>query len=162
MNTARALFSGLTSPVPATEWEIVKRRPVSFTPGSGLNFTSHRQYVYGGGKVSSGSASKKLYDYMVKKGITGYVINDDDISVNTMDYSQDASVWDINGYIRVKKSDLDGFSGDLDSTLRLIGATKGERSLRKKNTSGKLVEGKEEYVDIPVSRTINSRGFIDS
>ena len=162
MNTARAMFSGLTSPVGVADLEVVKRRPVSFTSGSGINFTAHRQYAYGGRKVTSGSASNKLLDYMRNKRVHGFVINDDDISVNRMDYAQDAHVWDINGYVRVKKSDLEGFSGDLDSALKVIGATeyKTKHKIGQHNGTPKYEEVK--YIDIPVSRTIDSRGFSDS
>lgn len=162
MNTARAMFSGLTSPVGVADLEVVKRRPVSFTSGSGINFTAHRQYVYGGRSISAGSASNKLLNYMRNKRVHGYVINDDDISVNRMDYAQDAHIWDINGYVRVKKSDLEGFDGNLDSALKLIGATeyKTKRKIGQHNGTPKYEDVK--YIDIPVSRTIDSRGFSDS
>lgn len=162
MNTAIAMFSGLTSPVGVADLEVVKRRPVSFTSGSGINFTAHRQYVYGGRSVSAGSASNKLLDFMRKKRVHGYVINDDDISVNRMDYAQDAHIWDINGYVRVKKSDLEGFSGNLDSTLKLIGATEYKTKHKIGQHNGTPRYEDVEYIDIPVSRTIDSRGFSDS
>ena len=146
MNTARALFSGLTSPVGIADFEIIKRNPVSFTSGSGLNFTAHRQYAYGGREITSGSASNKLLNYMRQKRLQGYVVYD---------------VWDINGYVRVKKEDLDGFDGDLNQALKLIGATE-YKVTHNAGTKNKPRKEKIVYVDIPVSRTIDSRGYSDS
>lgn len=162
MNTARALLSGLTIPVGIADAEVIKRRPISFTSGSGINFTAHRQYAYGGRTITSGSASNKLLDYMRNKRISGYVVYDDDISVNRMDYAQDAHVWDINGYVRVKKSDLKGFNGNLDNALKLIGATEYKTQHKVGQYHGKPKTEDVEYIDIPVSRTIDSRGFSDS
>lgn len=162
MNTARALLSGLTTPVSIAEAEVIKRRPVSFTSGSGINFTAHRQYAYGGRTLTDGSVSNKLLNYMRNKRISGYVVYDDDISVNKMDYAQDAHVWDINGYVRVKKSDLEGFGKNLDTALKKIGATEYKTEYKVGQYHGKPKKESVEYIDIPVSRTIDSRGFSDS
>lgn len=162
MNTARALLSGLTPQTGVTDIESVKRRPVSFTSGSGINFTAHRQYVYGGKSLTSGSASNRLLNYMRNKRIHGSVVHEDDISVNRMDYDQNAHVWDINGYVRVKKEDLDGFNGNLNQALKLIGATEYKTDQLVGTKKGIKQYKPITYIDIPVSRTIDSRGFADS
>lgn len=162
MNTARALFSGLTAPVSIMEQEVVKRSPVTFSVNGGLNFTAHRQYIYGGATITNGSLSNRLRKYMAKHNISGYVVHQDDMSVNMMDYAQDARVWDINGYVRVKANDFKNFGGNIDKAMSEIGAIKGSREITKLNSSGKKRPVTEEYYDIPTSRTIDSRGFSDS
>jgi hypothetical protein len=61
---------------------------------------------------------------MAEKGVSGYMVNEDDVSVNMMDYAEGAHVWDINGYVRVKYDDISGFNGNVDDALKLIGASK--------------------------------------
>lgn len=167
--TARALLSAGTSPENISQLEKTKRSPVTFTPNSGLNFTQHRQYVYGGRSLSNGSISNRLLKYLQKKHVKGYLENQDDISINHMYYSDNAAVWDINGYVRILKTDLDGFKKEekngekaLNSALSAIGAVHGTRKkyTGSKNGNAKYID--EEYYDIPISRTIDSRGYTDS
>lgn len=167
--TARTLLSAGTSPENISQLEKTKRNPVTFTPNSGLNFTQHRQYVYGGRSLSNGSISNRLLKYLQKNHVKGYLEHQDDISINHMYYSDNAAVWDINGYVRILKTDLDDFkkyekNGEkaLNSALSAIGAVHGTRKkyTGSKNGSAKYVD--EEYYDIPISRTIDSRGYTDS
>lgn len=162
MNTARALFSGLTTPVSIAEQEVVKRRPVTFSSNGGLNFTAQRHFTYAGRNMTNGSISNRLRNYMAKHNVTGYVVHDDDMSVNMMYYADDARLWDINGYVRVKADDLKGFDGDLQNALKNIGAIKGTRKLQIGTSRGMKKYKDEDYYDIPVSRTIDSRGYSDS
>ena len=165
MMTARALLSGQTALDVMNDTEDTKgtkRRSVSFSTGSGIDFTQHRQYTYGRREMTDGSVTNRLRKYMAKKGVSGYIVNDDDISVNLMDYSEDAHLWDINGYVRVKYSDISGFDGGLDKALSLIGATKKNINVKKGSKQGTYKYEPETFVDIPISRTIDSRGFSDS
>lgn len=164
MIAARALLSGQTALDTMQDTEDAKgtkRRSVSFSSGSNINFTTHRQYVYGGKKMTSGSVTNRLRKYMANNGVSGYIVNDDDISVNFMDYSNDAHMWDINGYARVKYDDIKDCAG-VDQALKLIGATKKQIKVKTGTKQGRYDYKTETYVDIPISRTIDSRGFSDS
>ena len=98
---------------------------------------------------------------MAKNGISGHIVNEDDVSVNMMDYSNNAHVWDINGYARVKYDDISGFK-NVDNALKLIGASKKTVSVLKGTKQGVKQYENVTYVDIPISRTIDSRAFSDS
>lgn len=164
MIAARALLSGQTALDTMQDTEDAKgtkRRSVSFSSGSNVNFTTHRQYVYGGKKMTSGSVTNRLRKYMANNGVSGYIVNDDDISVNFMDYSDDAHMWDINGYARVKYDDIKDCAG-VDQALKLIGATKKQIKVKTGTKQGRYDYKTETYVYIPISRTIDSRGFSDS
>lgn len=165
MMTARALLSGQTALDVLNDTDDVKgvkRRSVSFSTGSGIDFTQHRQYTYGRRELTDNSVTNRLRRHMAKKGISGYIVNDDDISVNLMDYSEDGHLWDINGYVRVKYSDISDFDGNLDNALKYIGATKKNINVKKQTSRGSYKYEPETFVDIPISRTIDSRGFSDS
>ncbi len=159
---ARLLLSNGVLPENVDNYSKMKRSPMSFSEGSGLNFTSHRQYVYAGKRISNGSLSNRLKKYMAKNHVRGYMTDVDNISVNNMWYSDTGSKWDINGYVKVKKSDLEGFGEKLDNALKLIGASEVTETVMKRATSKSIVEKNETFVIIPVTRTIDSKVLSDS
>jgi hypothetical protein len=106
---------------------------------------------------------------MARNHVSGYIVNQDNISVNNMQYADNASVWDINGYVMVKKSELEGFNSEgsgkkdrLDKALSLIGASEVSRTILKKPTKAGAIQKEEKFVIIPVTRTIDSKIYTDS
>lgn len=158
--TALAIAAGYTSPEQAGDMESIKRKPVSFGKDSNLTLTSQRQIAYGNANLTKGSASTKLLAYMKEKGIKGHIVNEDNLSVNRKELFDGVSNWDVNVTVRIKKSDLAGFNGNLDAAIKEAGGTSSVENA-KGTSNGSIKYGGSEYVYLPVTRTVDSHTWTD-
>jgi hypothetical protein len=170
--TAVALAANLNPEEPVNDIENgVKRRPISFnSTGHPLYLTRQRQYAYLGMDPGSKNGTDKLYKYLVKNNIQGYMASND-VSVNRMPYGNRSSL-DINFNIRIKRSDLAKFEeeneGSFDKIMETVGASfvtaPGQRISNTDNgeDAGKLVWDNIEYIDIPCTRHIDSTKLTDA
>lgn len=139
-----------------------KRLPIMFEPDGELQLTRQRQTAYAGFKLSNNSITNQLYRYLANHGIEGYIPNRD-VTVNRM-ISENGNVWDINFTGRFKKEDLVKFRGSGSEQFYKAMANAGARYVTKSGkkiiadgteNNGKLQWGDIEYIDIPLTRTID-------
>lgn len=171
--TAFSLAAGFSSPQQLNSIQNEKGYKVQFSPGSGLNLTYDRFAAYGN-RILKNHQTNEIYDYLVKNHISGY-INDENISVSTQ-IGRDNG-FDINFTMRIPISYMNNFyksksfnsREDYLKYLGKAGATftdKDGKVLKnegKKNTTSKdLVYKNIEYIDLPVTRTVESNFIIDN
>lgn len=163
--TALALAADLADPESINDIQSGhKRLPIMFEPDGNLNLTRQREAAYAGVSLTKGSITNQLYKYLSDHGIEGFIPNRD-VTVNRMPYGN-YGVWDINFTGRFKKQDLAKFKGAGSNEFYNAIANAGGRYVTK---GGKVIEAEEgddkgkikwsdiEYIDLPVSRTIDER-----
>ncbi len=163
--TALALAADLADPEAINDIQSNhKRLPIMFEPDGNLNLTRQREAAYAGLSLTSGSITNQLYKYLSDHGIEGFIPNRD-VSVNRMPYGN-YGVWDINFTGRFKKQDLAKFRGAGSTEFYDAIARAGGRYV---TTGGKVIVAEDgddkgkikwsdiEYIDLPVSRTIDER-----
>lgn len=163
--TALALAADLADPEAINDIQSGhKRLPIMFEPDGNLNLTRQREAAYAGVSLTKGSITNQLYKYLSDHGIEGFIPNRD-VTVNRMPYG-DYGVWDINFTGRFRKQDLAKFKGAGSDEFYNAIANAGGRYV---TNGGKVIEAEEgddkgkikwadiEYVDLPVSRTIDER-----
>jgi hypothetical protein len=105
----------------------------------------------------------ELQEYLDKNHIGGYVPYGLP-TVSYKDYAPGASVFDINSTVRIKADSLKGLGKNDNDRLNILK----ENGAVFVDTQGKVISGGKilwssiQYVDLPVSRTIDSKGYVDS
>lgn len=158
--TTRALFAGLTKDEAVADIEGIKRAHVQFGPRENLTLTRIRQHKYAGVSLKNNG----LQEYLDKNHVSGYVPYGLP-TVSYKDYAPGASVFDINSTVRIKAGDLNGFKkkdADRLNALAKNGAVFVDRQGKIVSKEGKILWSDIQYVDLPISRTIDSKGYIDS
>ena len=184
--TALAFVAGISNPEQVTVGMSQKRLPMMFG-GNDLSITKKRQYAYSD-MVTGGVQKNKLgmavrsqtgesiqrnivnqFDKFLKTNhVSGYIPSTD-VTVNYNADENGTDIFDINAFSRVEKDDLrDYFDNDnkfvnQGSMLGLVAVLKNGRRIAVDNKhKGELKWANIEYVDIPVTRTINSIGYGNS
>lgn len=158
--TTRALFAGLTKEEAVADIEGIKRAHVQFGPRENLTLTRIRQHKYAGVTLKH----NRLQEYLDKNHVSGYVPYGLP-TVSYKDYAPGASVFDINSTVRIKAGDLNGFrkkDADRLNELARNGAVFVDRQGKILSKEGKILWSDIQYVDLPISRTIDSKGYVDS
>lgn len=163
--TALALAAELADPEAINDIQSNhKRLPIMFEPDGSLNLTRQREAAYAGVSLTRGSITNQLYNYLSSTGIEGFIPNND-VTVNRMPYGN-YGVWDINFTGRFRKQDLTKFKGAGSDEFYNAIANAGGRYV---TSGGKVIVAEEgddkgkikwsdiEYIDLPVSRTIDER-----
>ena len=163
--TALALAADLADPETINDIQSNhKRLPIMFEPDGNLSLTRQREAAYAGVSLTNGSITNQLYKYLSDHGVEGFIPNRD-VTVNRMPYGN-YGVWDINFTGRFRKQDLAKFKGSGSNEFYNAIANAGGRYV---TTGGKVIEAEEgddkgkikwsdiEYIDLPISRTIDER-----
>lgn len=158
--TARAIFDNFSSEQPTGDITGQKSGKITFGKGQNLSLTKQKELEYGNRNLTSGSASSKLYDYLNKHNISGFR-HGNQVSVNHRTLADGVSQWDVNGTIRIRKSDLSGFGTDeqLNAAVEQAGGSiikMGSASVVK-NRQGVTQKGysAQDWVVLPVTRTLD-------
>lgn len=167
LKTALALAANLADPEAINDIQTNKKRlPIMFEADGNLNLTRQREAAYVGSSLTKWSPTSQLYEYLTKNGVEGFIPNND-VTVNRMPYGK-YGVWDINFTGRFKKDDLAKFKGagseDFYNAIEAIGGryvTSAGKVINAEDAdkNGKLKWADIEYIDLPVSRTIDERAY---
>lgn len=158
--SSRAFFVNMNNPEKQSLVDI-KRTPIYFNDND-INFTKLREYAHAGARLTPGSSSKKFNDFLKEHHIEGFS-TDNKISVNHT-YTGNADFYELNGTVRVKRSDLDNYFLKYDKdkdkianieNLGLTIVTKTGKIISPDGTKNKDIKyGSIEYVEIPCTRTM--------
>ena len=160
--SARAFFVNMNNPEKSSIVDI-KRSPVYFNDND-INFTKLREYAYAGRDITAGSATNKFNSFLKRNHIEGFS-TDNKITVNHT-YTGDADFYDLNGTVKVKRTDLDRYFDMYDDNDKKVKAME-NLGLTIVNKTGKIISpsgtktkdikyGDIEYVEIPCTRTMYS------
>ena len=158
--TARALFDNFSPAEPTGDIYGGKSGKITFAKNGGLSLTKQRQLSYSNRELTGGSATPKLNRYLQEHNISGFR-HSGDVSVNHRTLADGVSQWDINGTVRIRRKDLEGFGTDeqLEAAVKEAGGsiiTMGSASVVK-DRSGKPQKSyaANEWVVLPVTRTVD-------
>lgn len=167
LKTALALAANLADPEAINDIQTNKKRlPIMFEADGSLNLTRQREVAYIGARLTDGSITNQLYNYLTEHGVEGFIPNNN-VTVNRMPYGK-YGVWDINFTGRFRKDDLTKFKGAGSDEIYDAIAHAGGRYV---TTGGKVIVAEDgddkgkikwsdiEYIDLPVSRTIDERAY---
>ena len=161
--TAAALAAGLNKPESIGDIDNIKRAPMTFLGNGTLNLTNIRESVYAGLPMTYWSGSRALQRYMEKNHVSGHMMYPEHVSVNYNPYGNGEHNWDINTTIRVPYSELEGYGSNVDKVIENIGGVFITNDNKKYSTADKKsVYENIKYVDLPVTRTLDSRGLSDA
>lgn len=161
--TAQSLFAGLSKDEAIADLEGTKRKHVQFGPNSDLSVRSLVEQAYGGVKLAN-TGSQKLQNYLTKNHVSGYVPGED-VSVSYKDIANGVGRYDINSTIRINAKDLEGLDKNSQTRVNILaksGATLVDKQGKVITKQGKIAWDTIQCVDIPSTRTIDSKGYIDS
>ena len=158
--TARDIFDNFAKPQPTGDINGGTSGKITFGEDGGLSLTKQRELYYGNRNLSHGSATSRLHRYLQNNNISGFR-HSEDVSVNHRTLADGVSQWDINGTVRIRRSDLKGFGTDeqLEAAVNEAGGsiiTMGSASVVK-DRSGKPQKSynANEWVVLPVTRTVD-------
>lgn len=161
--TAAALAAGLNKPESIGDINNIKRAPMTFLGNGTLNLTNIRESVYAGLPMTYWSGSRGLQRYMEKNHVSGHMMYPEHVSVNYNPYGNGEHNWDINTTIRVPYSELEGYGSNVDKVIENAGGVFITNDNKKYSTADKKsVYETIKYVDLPVTRTLDSRGLSDA
>lgn len=162
--TALDIASGFTNRESIGDINGTKRHSITFSGDGTLSLTKSRQLKYAGLGTTSESAINKLQRKLEEQHISGYIPDEDHVSVSRMQTGNRTGYWDINTTIRVRKDQLENIYGaGLDDVLKTVGAVSVGKQTKYYDTAAGRAQFRDyEYVDIPVTRTVPPTVFSDS
>ena len=126
MSTARDIFDNYQKPQPNGDINGGTSSKITFGKNSGLSLTKQKEAEYANRSYSAGSPTSKLHKYLNDNNISGFR-HSEDVTVNHRTIGDGVSQWDVNGMVRIRKSDL----GKLDKDKKWVGYGKSEEDLNR-------------------------------